>query len=324
MLNIIENIHFEYNRPTSTCEYILIKGDIFECKLRHITEHIPDGEYINSFQLYDFKIRDEIVRREITLFFNALVTYNHNIHTWVKYTNTLDKMTYSWMVSNTNKSVIIDIETDPNDNGLVSYLGSIVLIDKPTVESLTTPQVQDLQSTSSAIKQQHVVNDDAFDMKDPNKYISDVTLVLDGGEKIPACKALLATVSPVFNSMFCGGCKERDAENVYIPDTEGVPIIKLINFSRTRNYNVEMDYKDINFVLLCHKYMIVYVVESWCRFMLTEVTHENVIDVFSVAQLLYNDRLINTCIRCIKGNPSRVDLNCFNKEELVKIFSTKT
>ena len=315
MLNIVEGIHFHCFRNLTETNCAKVTGNVFSCEIIYSTAH-------KVFNLVDIKVLDGIMRTDITVVFNVVVTYENGDTSWVKHTCNLNKMTAGVSATRSNHEYSIHL---PHKGGVfgkpTSYVGSIVLIGPPTLESLSNSIET---ATGKLVEHRNVVTDDTIDMKNPNNHISDVTLVLDDGDKVPACKALLATVSPVFNSMFCGGYKEHDVDTVHIPDADRSSIAKLVDFSSSRGYDVAKEYEDTAFVALCHKYMITYVVDRWCRFMLTNISHYNVVEVFRVANFLDNTRLVNTCVRCIRNNSTRIDLNSFEKEELVKIFSTKT
>lgn len=317
MINVVEAINFNNDGMGDS--------SVFSCKI--------EFRFLGGtlFKLHDMSVRDDVIRSDITILFNAVVVFDNGETLWSKITTNMNKMMKNSYPNKTTKRVccdspfIIPIPSPPPNTSVERYVGSIVLIGKPTLEMF--------EPVVSRYPVGNTINDVIHDidhevMVNPNKALNDVKFVTDGGNNcVTGCRALLASISPVFNRMFCTafkeGCTKNAEEMEVVLDFPLSAVERLVEFSLTRNYDVSSEYTDIDFVIICDKYMISHVVDKWCKFMLGKVSHNNVIDVYRMACLLGNNRLKQCAIRCIRNNPASVELDLFEKTELVEIFSTK-
>ena len=70
-----------------------------------------------------------------------------------------------------------------------------------------------------------------------NPSMSDVTIVVDDGRRIPAHKVILAARSPVFAAMFEHGMRENVENEVHIDDIDGEVIDKMLEYIYTGQLN---------------------------------------------------------------------------------------
>lgn len=324
-MNIIDTVQFSYDEnDDQSREYLELDSKILSCAISYNTVS-------NKFDIVDLKIKNGVIRNEITLFFNARVFFEVHVRernesygtvadTWVKFTSNLAN-------SYKNNPSKISIAVKPLPRKYISprfssYVGKIYFVGVPTLDTLTNT----VQPTTinNIIKNGDIVVD-----QNPNQHLHDVGFKLkDSQNVIFGCKALLAIISPIFNAMFCNNFKESEKDTVidlgHDDNITEEALGRLVDFSVYRSYDVEKEHNDVDFILLCHKYMITNVVDKWCKFMQMSGTlnKDNVITIFRIANILDNKKLIKECINTIKLNAGSVDLSLFDKDELIVIFSS--
>ena len=314
MLNIIDSVKFAFSRAEDSGG--VVTSSLYKCNLYMIEDAMKDWNFVIS----NLNVETNIMRSDITVMFNSLITHDSGETSWVKYTGNLNKIVNCKRCgsincsSNTHVNLRIKITKTTTVYKPNNVVGSIVLIGPPSAETFNGPPLV-------TVNNNHVSTIENS-MKDPSETLPDVTFVLDDGSTVKGCKALLATVSPIFNSMFCGGFSEKDNGEVAVPDTTREAMQKMVRYSVTRNYDVMNESKDVEFIMLCHKYMVNSIVKRWCKYILIRIDKENAVDNFRIAVFLDDNSLMNACCRIIKNNATKIDLAQLEKDELVKIFSS--
>lgn len=119
-------------------------------------------------------------------------------------------------------------------------------------------------------------------------------------QKIPANKAILAVLSPVFNSMFFGTMKEKG--NVKIVDAPVTAFTEFLQFFYLNEVKLTME--NIETVArLADKYDILDCVNACATFLEGQLTLDNVCWGYQLAVFLKNDALIEFCERKISETP---------------------
>jgi hypothetical protein len=151
--------------------------------------------------------------------------------------------------------------------------------------------------------------------------LADVTFVCNDGVKVKACKALLATISDVFNRMFCNDGNFKPVDEILLDDYDSGTVKKLVQMSIDRSYNPHAN--DYAFVVLCNEYLIHSVVDKWCEFMVRSIDHTSAVNTLSIARILGSKLLATTAKRCIKNNSAQIkNLDLLEKEDLIEILTT--
>lgn len=317
MLNIIDQVKFSYepmihgNKP-----FLSIDCATFKCGLTMKSNGRAEPPF---FHMTEIKVDKSIMRVDMTVVFTAVITCMDDSTIWVKHTFNLNKALKNKCMCGRNgcrnaAGMVINCPPfKPSQGDMKSYVGGFTIIGPPSLndfdggcDSGVTIQFKDTNESEYA------------GFLNPNDTLYDVTFVMDDGSKVHGCKALLSTISPTFNAMFGGRFKEMS--ELPIPDTTEEAMKDLVQFSVTRSFNVVKNRDNMDFIALCHKYMISHVVNTWCRYMLTNVNRDNAPDLFRAGKFLDNQRLVNVSIRCIRGNTNKIDLSQFDKDELVEIL----
>lgn len=128
---------------------------------------------------------------------------------------------------------------------------------------------------------------------------------------IPAHKAILASASPVFYTMFFGSLKEGDA--VKITDTSIEVFMEFIKFFYMPNVTVSLE--NLEEVLrLADKYDVPDHLKSYVNLIKNQLTEENMIWGYKIASSLGNDELKQFCEEKISQS-----VNIFKSEAVLKI-----
>jgi hypothetical protein len=317
MLNIIDQVKFSYDSLIHGKKAVLdIKCATFNCGLTLKTYGLSEPPF---FHMSELRADKSIMRVDMTVIFTAVITCMNDSTIWVKHTFNLNKAMKNRCecgrsgCRNAAGMVIKCPPFKPSEGDMKSYVGGFTIIGPPSLNDF-----DEGGDSGSAIHFKNTTEGEGSGFLNPNDTLHDVTFVMDDGSKVHGCKALLSTISPTFNAMFGGRFKEMS--ELPIPDTSEEAMKDLVQFSVTRSFNVVENRDNMAFVELCHRYMITHVVNTWCRYMLTNVNRENAPDLFRAGRFLGNQRLVNVSIRCIRGNTHKIDLSQFDKDELVEIL----
>ncbi|XP_031634316.1 BTB/POZ domain-containing protein 6-B-like [Contarinia nasturtii] len=121
--------------------------------------------------------------------------------------------------------------------------------------------------------------------------------------KLPANKAILAVLSPVFNTMFYGSMKEKG--DVKIVDADVNAFKEFLQFFYLTEVKLTME--NIEAVArLADKYDIIDCVNACATFLEGQLTMDNMIWGYQLAVFLKNDALIEFCEKKIGESPKTV------------------
>ncbi|XP_031625581.1 BTB/POZ domain-containing protein 6-B-like [Contarinia nasturtii] len=128
-----------------------------------------------------------------------------------------------------------------------------------------------------------------------NDELADVRFVFskyDVIKKVPANKAILASLSPVFNKMFYGDLKE--GAEVAIADASAEGFKEFLQFFYLSKVTLTMEHID-TVARLADKYDILEHVKACAEFLTGQLTVENMCWGYELALILENDALIDYC-----------------------------
>lgn len=304
--NIVEVIKFEYTYDGGQTSYLDVVGNLLSFKIQLVSKR-------DVFVLKDLKVCDSLRRTDYLMVLSIVVQANvdeSDTHRWCRWTTNLNKVFASARKEEGQKLHIV------NGMGMITdkptYKGEILLLGPPTLydEELQVP----------VIDKRCMINTTDDDFTDPTSKLFDIEFISSSGERVKACKSLLATVSPAFNKMFCSDFKKLS--EIHLEDYDTRAVRMLVEYSIRRVYDPkETDYE---FVMLCSEYLIKTVVDKWCRLMTTSIDHVNAVDVMLLARLLNSERLVNTAKRCIKNNSAKIkDLDKLDRDDLIDILTTR-
>lgn len=132
---------------------------------------------------------------------------------------------------------------------------------------------------------------------------ADVHFTFKSKERVPAHKYLLAAASDVFDAMFYGPVKEKG--DVEIDDASAVGFMEFLRFFYFNQIKLTM--ANIGDVLnLGQKYDINECVNLCLRFLIENLTIDNVLEVFSLAILFEQDDLREKCEDFIEYNTEEI------------------
>lgn len=139
-----------------------------------------------------------------------------------------------------------------------------------------------------------------------NEELGDINFIFESDEKIQkiaAHKAILAVLSPVFNSMFFGGMKEMG--DVKIVDADIESFKEFLQFFYLNDVTLTME--NIETVSrLADKYDILDCVNACATFLEGQLTLENICWGYQLAVFLKNEALIEFCADRISKSPKEV------------------
>ncbi|XP_055309316.1 BTB/POZ domain-containing protein 6-B-like [Sitodiplosis mosellana] len=139
-----------------------------------------------------------------------------------------------------------------------------------------------------------------------NEEFADVHFVFnvdDEGEKVPANKAILAALSPVFKAMFFGSLKEGN--EVPIKDADADAFKEFLQFFCLGGVSLTMENIE-TVVRLADKYDVLEHVNACAVFLKRELTLDNRFWVYQLALALKNEELIKFCEGKIINSPKGV------------------
>lgn len=168
----------------------------------------------------------------------------------------------------------------------------------------------------------HQTCDEKFmvDVYDIDQSFCDIAFACNDGKKVTTFKSLLATISPVFNNMFFGKGKFKPVECIDFNEYESSVVKKLVQFAVDRNYDPCVE--DFDFIVLCDRYIIKSVVNSWADFMCSNINTSNVVKTFTVARIIDSEKLLVATKRFIKEQGQNIkNLHELDKDDLLKILS---
>lgn len=136
-----------------------------------------------------------------------------------------------------------------------------------------------------------------------NDELADVRFTFNNNEKVPANKAVLAALSPVFHSMFFGDLKEKDEVEITDANADGFRVFLQVFY--LPEVTVTMD--NIQTVIqLADKYDVLEYVKASAKFLETKLTVNNMCWGLQLALQLKSDALIEFCKSECKKSPKEI------------------
>lgn len=300
--NIVEGIKFNHNSPRRIVTSL-------------VSFNISLDTSLSRFAITDVSANFEMTRSEYMIVMTAVVTFKdsppYKIDIWGRWSSNLNKL-YS-----ARQKFFYFKNDDRVSLYNASYYGEILLFGPPITGAVNTVSKFINQGDLLMVD---VVEDETAIINPTTSNLADLKITTKDLDTVNACKALLATVSPVFNAMFCSKFKETDELHLECYSSDAVK--KLVDFSVKRTYKPnESDYE---FITLCNEYLITPIVDKWCRLMMTSLSHTNAVDVMLLARVLNSERLVSASKRCIKNNSSKItNLDLLDRDDLIDILTTK-
>ncbi|XP_055316915.1 BTB/POZ domain-containing protein 6-B-like [Sitodiplosis mosellana] len=139
-----------------------------------------------------------------------------------------------------------------------------------------------------------------------NEQLADVHFVFefdDDVQKVPAHKLILATLSPVFHTMFYGSLKERN--EVKIEDADVDAFKEFLQFFYLGEVTLNMENIE-TIVRLADKYDVLEYVNAGAVFLKTQLKLDNMCWGYQLAMNVKNDELIEFCEDKIARSPKKI------------------
>jgi hypothetical protein len=147
--------------------------------------------------------------------------------------------------------------------------------------------------------------------------LSDVTFKCADGELVRGCRCLLACVSPVFRTMFCGDFKKEDV--VEYDDISVGDMRKLITYSEKRTYIVS-EYSS-SLIVVFDRFLISSVVTEWCSYARDTVNAKNAIELYGLATQVNSVILLSECKDAIiEFGEAITNFDLLDKADLISII----
>ncbi|XAR50273.1 hypothetical protein NMG60_11004554 [Bertholletia excelsa] len=138
---------------------------------------------------------------------------------------------------------------------------------------------------------------------------ADVHIITSGGSRIPAHRSILASSSPVLESIIDRPRKHRSSERT-IPIL-GVPCEAVAVFVRFLYSNkceeVELDKYGIHLLVLSHVFLVPLLKQRCTKALAERLTIENVVDVLQLARLCDAPDLHLRCLKLVSNNFKSVE-----------------
>lgn len=294
-LNIVETVTFEGAFNAGNRLMCNVSTPSMKFKLNLWRKHAVS--FIMSVS--DITMKDLTMNRcNHSLLFNVVITSGDTDKSWGKWYVNLNKLTNH---TNPTSPKSFEFRASCNHSGPMLMEGSVNVIGVPTTNA----------GCEQAYGKHHTIN------VMPDSLV-DVTFVCSDGVQVGGCRALLATVSEVFMSMFSG--QFSDQNTIQVPDVLAHDMKRLVNYSITRQYEVSDN--DESFVIACHKYMIYPVTKQWCALALERLNTDNTINTLNVADHIDAKDLYMACAVFIKRDASQIkDIDTLDKQTLVDILT---
>ncbi|XP_055316914.1 BTB/POZ domain-containing protein 6-B-like [Sitodiplosis mosellana] len=139
-----------------------------------------------------------------------------------------------------------------------------------------------------------------------NEQLADVHFVFefdDDVQKVPAHKLILASLSPVFHTMFYGSLKEGN--EVKIEDADANAFKEFLQFFYLGEVTLNMENIE-TIVRLADKYDVLEYVNACAVFLKTQLKLDNMFWGYQLAVNLKNDELIEFCEEQIARSPKKI------------------
>lgn len=277
-MNVVEMLCFE-----------LIKERNYHCYTSGRLFNITMGLSIKSSNkrwcliIKSMNYESYLKRCDYLIMINAILKNKENKEvSWIRWNGNFNKV-YKFITNGRPHMIELDKSCMNFDIDGLRLEGSISFFGKP---SSLMPTVSE-----------------SISYEDPVEFLSDVTFVCDDGEQVKGCKALLAVISPVFNAMFCNKFKNEDV--IPVPDITSEAMGIIIQYSSTRSCNVNMD-ENLEFILLCNKYLVGDIVERWIQHSMLYMNCTNVLDIFKMSKILRNPGLYNATIAFMRKHKKSI------------------
>ncbi|EXB94438.1 BTB/POZ and TAZ domain-containing protein 1 [Morus notabilis] len=138
---------------------------------------------------------------------------------------------------------------------------------------------------------------------------SDVRILTSGGLKIPVHSSVLASISPVFESIIDRPRKHQGSEKV-IPIL-GVPRIAVVSFVRflysSRCAEEHLEKYGIHLLALSHVYLVPHLKQICSKHLAQRLTTDNVVDVLQFARLCDAPDLYLKCMKLVSNHFKAVE-----------------
>lgn len=114
---------------------------------------------------------------------------------------------------------------------------------------------------------------------------SDLTFILDGGERIKAHKAILASRCDVFKTMLSSAMREGLKDEIEIKDTSPEVFKNIINYIYTDEVELHDISMIVNLLIESNKYCLTRLKSIWEWEMSKIIDHDNVIDILHLSDI---------------------------------------
>jgi len=129
-----------------------------------------------------------------------------------------------------------------------------------------------------------------------NADLSDVTFVLDDGQKVPAHRTLLALRSATFRAMLAGRMKEATQQQIPLPGVPHAPFLLVLKYLYTDDVSF-VDEKNTVELLEWANYFKCDRLKAQCEFVIHEgIDVENAASLISIADR-FDARQLSNCVR---------------------------
>jgi len=150
-----------------------------------------------------------------------------------------------------------------------------------------------------------------------DELFSDVTLILDNGDRIKAHKAILASRWDFFKSMLTSEMKEGGKNEIEIKDWDSEVFKVIISYI----YTDQIEFNDLKMILKilmeANKYGLIRLKKMWEWELTKVIDHDNVIDLLHLSDTHQASDLRNVCLEFVVQHYDsiikRKDNNIFNK-----------
>ncbi|XP_059657225.1 BTB/POZ and TAZ domain-containing protein 1-like [Cornus florida] len=148
-----------------------------------------------------------------------------------------------------------------------------------------------------------------FDQRSPEMPETNVQIVTSGGLRIPAHCSILASASPVLESIIDQPRKHRSSEKT-IPIV-GVPsdaVVVFVRFLYSSSCTEEdMEKYGIHLLALSHVYLVPHLKQRCTKGLIQRLTIENVVDVLQLARLCDAPDLYLKCMKLVNNSFKAVE-----------------
>lgn len=135
------------------------------------------------------------------------------------------------------------------------------------------------------------------------KSLCDLIIVVEEKE-CHAHRAILASTSPVFQSMFTNGMKESNPlsypQKVELPEVSYDSCKNLLQFLYSGEVLLNNGESSLELLQLAHKYQFDDLVSSISKFLITNVTTENALELYNCCTAYEMEELENACYACLE------------------------